>query len=157
MEFAGVSATPRANCDSSGKREQILAQAIQDVAAELRLIDVTDLIFYVLAGKHANIDDLVRSSTELYFKPNTIRYGSAANVDMSWGSTPTINLDLEFRHNGVWIYFGLSLSALQAGVDMYHIEFSDLASTPQDNTELLISALKDARLPGPRAKGRVFQ
>lgn len=157
MKHVGVSTTPRGSGDSSGKREQILAQAIQDIAAELRLIDVTDLIFYVLAGKHGNIDDLVRSSVELYFKTDTLRYGSAANVDLNWGSTPTINLDLEFRHNGVWVYFGLSLSALRAGVDMYHIEFADAASTPQDNTDQLVNALKDARLPAPKAKSRVFQ
>ncbi|WP_321505747.1 hypothetical protein [Breoghania sp.] len=157
MESAGVSASPRITGDSSKKREQILAQAIQDVAAELRLIDVTDLIFHVLAGKHANIDDLVRSSTELYFKPNTMCYGSAANLELTWGSTPTIILDLQFRHHGVWIHFGLSLSALQAGVDMYHIEFSEPSENPQANTELLISALKDARLPGPRARSRIFQ
>ncbi|MDJ0929493.1 hypothetical protein [Breoghania sp.] len=96
-----MSTTPRGTGDSSGKREQILAHAIQDIAAELGLIDVTDMIFYVLASKRGNINDLVRSSVELYFKTGTLRYGSAANVDLNWGSTPTINLDLEFRHNGV--------------------------------------------------------
>ncbi|MEI2385833.1 hypothetical protein [Breoghania sp. JC706] len=157
MQHVGVGATPRCTGDSSGKREQILAHAIQDIAAELRLVDVTDLIFYVLAGKHGNIDDLVRSSVELYFKNDTLRYGSAANVDLTWGSTPTINLDLEFRHNGVWVYFGLSLSALCAGVDMYHIEFAEPAEDPERNTEQFVNALKDARLPAPRARSREFQ
>lgn len=157
MEQVRVKASKPSSGDTSGRREQALAHAIQDVAAELRLIDVTDLILFILSEKHGNIADLVRSSVELYFKNDTLRYGQAANVDLSWGSTPTVNLDLEFRHNGVWVYFGLSLSALRAGVDMYHIEFAEPHDEAERNTEQLIAALRDARIRAPKAKSRLFQ
>ncbi|MDJ0929494.1 hypothetical protein [Breoghania sp.] len=40
---------------------------------------------------------------------------------------------------------------------MYHIEFADPSVDPASNTEQLVNALKDARLPAPKAKNRVLQ
>lgn len=157
MQIGDVSAMQRASGDTSKGREEAIAHAIQSVAAELRLIDVTDLIGYILAEKHGNIGDLVRSSTELFFKDDTLRYGSAASVDLTWGNTPTIRLDLEFRHMGVWVYFGLILSALRASVDMYHIEFADADADPQENTRQLIAAIQDARITPIKSNRQLFQ
>ena len=48
-------------------------KALADVATELRLVNVIDLIGYVQGERAANIEDLVHSSAELYFK-----HGAAA-------------------------------------------------------------------------------
>ncbi|ADZ72279.1 hypothetical protein [Polymorphum gilvum] len=145
MHKGSASQTPRLS-GSGRAREETLAQAVHDVASELRLVDPTDYIAFVRTEKHANISDLVKSSTELYFKNETLRYGLGANIDLDWDTTPTVRLDLEFRNNGVWIYFGLVLHAKGAGVDIYHIEFADPSEDPEENTRRLIDAIMDARL-----------
>lgn len=129
-------------------REQALAGSIQDVAAELRLIDVVHLIGYLQGEKHANIADLVRSSAELYFRNDTLRYGWAGSVDLKWGGVPAIHLDMEFANRGVFVYFDLLLEATSAGVDLRFIEFDDPSSDPEENSRRLIEALQDARISG---------
>jgi hypothetical protein len=52
-----------------------LGTAFEPVAAELRLVDVADFIAYIHAEKFANIQDIVNSSVELFFKPGTFRLG----------------------------------------------------------------------------------
>ncbi len=147
MDFSSLTAPCGEN--NVMDRERALAWGIQDFAAELRLIDVVHLISYVHTEQHNNIADLVRSSAELFFKGDSLRYGNAANVDLKWGSTPTIRLDLEFHHLGVSVYFELILTALQAAVDMHFIEFESPEDNPSRNTQRLLDALKDARLSPP--------
>lgn len=127
-------------------REEALAQAVCDVAEELRLVDVTDFIAFVRTEKHANISDLVKSSTELFFKNETLRYGLGANVEADWDTTPEVRLDLEFRNNGVWIYFSLTLDARGSSVEIHHTEFADPSEDPEENTRRLVEALAEARL-----------
>lgn len=128
------------------ERERLLADALQRVAAELRLVDLAILTRYVHAEQHGNIEDLVDSCTELYFKPGTLRYGLRADVDLRWGGMPAISLDLEFTHRDVTIFFNLLLGALNAGVDVQAITFDGPPRSPQENTRRLADALADARI-----------
>lgn len=128
------------------ERERLLADAVQCVAAELRLVDLAILARYVHAEQHGNIDDLVASSAELYFKPGTLRYGLRADVDLRWGGMPAISLDLEFQHMDVTIFFNLLLGSLNAGIDVQAITFDGPPRSPQENTRRLADALADARL-----------
>src|SRR5262245_66446014 len=100
------------------EREKALADGLRDVAAELRLIDAADLIAYIRTEQLGNIANLVNSSTELYYKPGTLRFGASGDIDVKWGGTPSISLDMEFHHMQVSVYFRLQLQALQAGVDI---------------------------------------
>lgn len=52
-----------------------MREAIEAVAAELRLSDVVDWILYIHGGQFANIQDLGNSSVELFFKPDALSYG----------------------------------------------------------------------------------
>ena len=128
-------------------REKALAAVAKELAAELRLTDVVDLIAFIRTDNHPNINDLVNSSAELYLKPGTLSYGWAAEVDMRWTGTPTVKLDLEFQHREVTAFFKLILEPRQAGVELSHVEFEAPCSTPTDNTIKLIEAVADARLP----------
>ncbi|WP_349368578.1 hypothetical protein [Salinarimonas sp.] len=128
------------------EREKILADAIQSVAAELRLVDLAILARYVHAEQHGNIDDLVASSTELHFKPGTLRYGLRADVDLQWGGMPAVSLDLEFAHRDVTVFFNLILGSLNAGVDIQAVTFDGPPRSPQENSARLAEALADARL-----------
>jgi hypothetical protein len=141
------------------EREKIIGEAVKCVAAELRLVDLPILMRYVYLEQHANIADLIESSSELFFLERTLTYGSRADVCAKWGAAPSVVLDLEFAHVGVHAYFGLTLKAFNASVDLHAITFSEAASrTPAQNTQLLVDALEDARLPACRplaAKGVV--
>jgi hypothetical protein len=128
------------------EREKALADGLRDVAAELRLIDATDLVAFLRTGQFGNIANLVNSSTELYFKPGTLAFGLSGDVELKWGETPAVALDMEFNHQGVTVYFRLLLQALQAGVDITYITFADNSSNPEANTARLIDAISAARL-----------
>lgn len=135
-------------------REKALSENIKDVAAELRLIDVADLITYIRTGQLANIGDLINSSAELVFKPGTLSYGWGADIDVKWGSPPKIFFDMEFRHMSVWICFSLGLGALHGSIGIHSITFEQPSENPRENTDRLVAALADARLPGASALER---
>jgi hypothetical protein len=133
------------------QREKVLADGLRDVAAELRLIDAADFVAFLRTEQFANIANLVNSSSELYFKANTLTFGHSGDVLLKWGEAPSIGLDMEFHHMGVSVYFRLLLQALQAGVDMHFIAFAEAAADPHENTKRLVEAITDARLtPIPR-------
>jgi hypothetical protein len=133
------------------QREKALADGLRDVAAELRLIEATDLVAFLRTEQFANIAHLVNSSSELYFKPDTLSFGRSGDVQLKWGEAPAIALDMEFHHSGVAVYFRLLLQALQAGVDIHYIVFSDSSADPEQNTLRLVAAIADARVtPIPR-------
>ena len=141
------------------QREKALADGLRDVAAELRLIDATDLIAFLRTEQFGNIAHLVNSSSELYFKPDTLSFGQAGDVQLKWGEAPSIGLDMEFQHAGVSVYFRLLLQALQAGVEINYIAFAGGSADPEENTLRLVEAIADARLtpiPSHRLPAAVF-
>lgn len=127
-------------------REKALADGLRDVASELRLIDAADLIAYIRTERFANIANLVSSSTELYFKPGTVSFGQSGDVDVKWGATPAISLDMEFRHLRVNVYFRLLLQAMEAGVEINYITFDGASPDPHENTRRLVDAISAARV-----------
>jgi hypothetical protein len=138
--------TQKQDVDHLFVREKALSEGIKEVAAELRLIDVADLITYIRSGQLANIGDLINSSAELVFKHGTLTYGWAADTDVKWGNPPEIFLDMEFRHMSVWVCFSLGLGALHGSVGIHSITFDQPSENPRENTDRLVAALADARL-----------
>ena len=128
------------------EREKALADGLRDVASELRLIDAADLIAFIRTEQFANIANLVSSSAELYYKPGTLSFGRSGDIDVKWGATPTISLDMEFHHMQVSVYFRLLLEALQAGIEINYINFEAGSADPDQNTQRLITAIANARL-----------
>jgi hypothetical protein len=127
-------------------RTKIVANAIRETAAELRLIDVTDLIAYIRGDQLANIEDLVNSSTELFFKPGTMTFAWAATLDVSWDGPPTILIDMEFHHLSISVFFTLALKDTHGCIDVKHIWFASPSDDEAYDTERLASAVADARL-----------
>lgn len=132
--------------DYTLEREKALAEGLKDVASELRLIDAVDLVTFIRAEQFGNVETLVNSSTELFYKPGTISFGSSGDVDLKWGGAPSVALDMEFHHMRVNVYFRLLLKSLHAGVEINHIVFEDASPDPDENTRRLIEAIADARL-----------
>ncbi|WP_333793792.1 hypothetical protein [Hyphomicrobium sp.] len=132
--------------DYSREREKALAEGLRDVASELRLIDPADFIAYIRTEQFGNLRNLVNSSTEMFFKPGTISFGLSGEVDLPWGSAPTISLDMEFHHLNVSAYFRMVLQSLKAGIEISYVSFEGGSEDPDKNTARLIEAIEDARI-----------
>jgi len=132
--------------DHSQTREKILGDNVRSVAADLRLIDLPDLVSYLKTGQIASVSTLVQASIELSFKPDTLTFGYSGDVYLDWGRVPRVSFDMEFHHQAVHVYFRLMLEAEQAGVEITYIAFDGGAYEPQQNTSRLSQALGDARL-----------
>jgi hypothetical protein len=138
--------------DYTRDRERALAEGMKDVASELRLVDPADFVAFIRTDQYGNIRNLVNSSTEMFFKPGTIQFGLSGEADLDWNSCPSIALDMEFHHYNVAAYFRLILESMEAGIEISYVSFEGGSSDPDANTERLIEALADARLPSKRSR-----
>ena len=130
----------------SASREKIVADAIAEVVAELRMVDVADYVAFIRLEHFANVADIVDSAAELYFMPGTVRLGHGAEAHLGWSGEPRIVLDLELKPAGVTVYFKLTLAADTAGVEIGYVAFDDASPEPEANTAFLECALDDARI-----------
>lgn len=127
-------------------REIIVANAIQEVVSELRLVDVADYIAFVRLEHFASIADIVDSAAELYFMPRTLRLGHGGEARVGWTEPPQIALDLELRPAGATVYFTLTLCALHASVEVDYVAFDHPDDDAERNTAFLAAALEGARI-----------
>jgi len=127
-------------------RERLIADALVDVASELRLTDAAELVAMIRHDHAANIADLVNSSTELFFKSGTLRYALWASVKAPWDGTPVVALDMEFRHAMVSAFFRLTIGQRQAGVQIRDILFDEQGLSASAKTHRLAEALRRARV-----------
>lgn len=140
--------------DYAREREKALADGLRDVASELRMVEPADFIAFIKTEQFGNLRTLVNSSTEMFFKPGTICFGLSGEVELEWGSAPSISLDMEFHNEGVSAYFRLVLWSLEAGVEINYLTFKNSSPDPDENTERLVSAIANARLV-PASRERV--
>ncbi|MBZ9999806.1 MULTISPECIES: hypothetical protein [unclassified Mesorhizobium] len=130
----------------ANSREIIVASAIEQVVAELRLIDVADYIAFIRLEHFACLSDLVDSAAELFFKPGTLRLGHGGEAHVDWSGSPRIVLDLELRPPGVAVYFQLTLSEKGASVAVNYVSFEKPGEDPEHNTALLEAVVEQARI-----------
>ena len=142
MKAAGPCPRPRRQFT----REEIIADALVDVASELRLTDAAELLSMIRNDHAANIADLVNSSTELFFKSGTLRYALSASFKAPWDATPTVEIDMEFRHAAVCAFFRLKIGQRRAGVEIIDILFEEAGLDDLAKAERLSAAIESARL-----------
>jgi hypothetical protein len=130
-------------------REKIVADAIQGVVRELRLVDVADYIAFIRMERLGCLADIVDSAAELYFMPGALRLGHGGEAEVDWTGEPRIVLDLELRPRGAIVYFSLALTDLHASVEVNYISFENPLSEPESNTAFLASVVEDARIRRP--------
>lgn len=134
-------------------REVIVADAIREVVSELRLVDIADYIAFIRMERLGNISDLVDSAAELYFMPGTLQLGHGGEAHVGWTGDPRIVLDLELRPRGATVYFSLTLTALQASVEVNYVSFDLPSADPAQNSAFLEEALLACRLAKPVLPG----
>jgi len=132
--------------DHSFEREKILGDSVRGVAADLRLIDLPDLVTYIKTGQIGSVGALVQASIELSFKPETLMFGHSGDVYLDWGTVPRVSFDMEFHHQAIHVYFRLLLDSEEAGVEITYISFEGESLGPAHNTTRLHQALGEARL-----------
>lgn len=130
----------------SAAREIIVADAIRDLANELRMIDVADYVAFIRLESMASIADIVESAAELYFMPGTLRLGHGCEAHVGWSDEPRIVLDLELKPRGVSVYFTLALCNEHATVEVNYVSFDAASPDPQANSAFLARALAGARI-----------
>jgi hypothetical protein len=126
--------------------DEIVANGMVDVATELRLTDVCELMMMIRSGQAANIADLVNSSSEMYFKSGTLRYALSAGCSVQWDQPPVVRLDLEFRNDAVCAFFRLMIGQKSAGVEVVDVLFDQEGLGGEEKRELLTAAIANARL-----------
>lgn len=130
-----------------GAHERVLADAMVDVATELRLADPTEFILMIRGDQAANIADLVNSSSELFFKAGALKYALSARCELRWESTPIVRLDMEFRHASVTVFFRLTIGRVRAAVEILDVFFEAEGVARQGSEhDRLRAAIADARL-----------
>lgn len=135
------------------RRTRALTEAIDPVAAELRLVEVADFITFIRCHQYANIQDIVDSSIELFFVPGALSFAGAADFDVDWDRAPTIILGMEFRCLEVWIVFKMFIRAADTRVAIELLSFTKSSGSPDRDTARLIEVIEKAKLPlphGPR-------
>jgi hypothetical protein len=133
--------------DGVETHEKIIAEGIVDVASELRLVDADELVLLIRNNQQANISDLVNSSSELYFKAGTLKYGLVSGCEVGWDRSPTILFDMEFGHASISAFFRLMLGRSRAGVEILDVVFEEGDLSLSEQTRRLADAIADARLP----------
>lgn len=132
--------------DHSTARAELLAAALADTIADLRLIEAGDMIGYISSGQWANIADLVASSSELFLREGALSFACMADFALGWGTTPSISLELEFQAATVSAFFTLVLGRRESLVDLKAVWFADSPADEDAGTALLARAVQSARL-----------
>ncbi len=131
----------------AGSYADLLTENLKDVTADLRTIDLVDLVTYVRLGSFTALEDLIHSSTELFFRPGSLISAWSACVDVAWQSLPSVTLGLEFRHPVVSVFFDLLLAGESDGVAVRGILFEEPVADAAGGLRLLARAVADARVP----------
>jgi len=145
QQKSGVKVTNVACQACISVQEETIANAMIDVATELRLTDAGELVAMIRGDQAANIADLVNSSTELFFQSGTLRYALAAGCCVQWDATPVIRLDMEFRHAQVCAFFRLVIGRTRAAVELVEILFEESGLDRDAQQHRLTAAIADAR------------
>lgn len=131
--------------------EQIIADGLTQVASELRLVELSEILTLIKNGQNINIADIVNSSSELHFVSGTLSYARHADYTVQWDGSPAISFDLEFRQPPVQLFFRLHIGRESAAVEILHHKFEGGEQNEQEGLKLLSEAMARARLPTPSA------
>ena len=126
-------------------RAAILAAALVDTVAELRLIEVGDMVAYMRTGRWANIADLVQSSTELFFREGALSFACSGEFRVGWAEPASISLDMEFQGDAVTAFFTLTLTPVASLVEIRKVWFDTIPDDAGEGTRLFARAVRSAR------------
>ena len=126
--------------------EAMLADGLKDFLSELAMVNGGVMVSFICNHHHANLDDIIGSSTEHRIKPGRLIYGSDAQVDFDWGEAPSVSIAMELRDDRLTAFFNVIFGGDHVAIDLNAIHFSDGAGNVRDNLRLFAAAVADARV-----------
>jgi hypothetical protein len=126
--------------------EEVLACNLKDVIADFCLTDPEIIRFYADNQLHGNMDEMLTSSAELYFKGKTLSYGHVAHVCSSREEASCIVLDMEFNHDSVTVFFQLIFGNYYIGVKISEVLLEAALRKAEFNPTFFGRILSSARL-----------
>ena len=87
--------------------EAMLADGLKEFLSELAMVNGGVMVSYICNHHHANLDDIIGSSTEHRIKPGRLIYGSEAEVDFDWGEAPSVSIAMELRDERLTAFFNV--------------------------------------------------
>lgn len=98
--------------------ERLICMNIKSFIADLCLTDKSFLIEHIINANHNVINDIVKSSSEMFFKPGTLCYDYNARISERYNAVPSICIDMRFAHKLVMVNFFLHIEDDFAGVSL---------------------------------------
>jgi hypothetical protein len=126
--------------------EAMLADGLKDFLSELAMVNGGVMVSFICNHHHANLDDIIGSSTEHRIKPGRLIYGSDAQVDFDWGEAPSVSIAMELRDDRLTAFFNVIFGGDHVAIDLNAIHFSQGAGSARDNLRLFAAAVADARV-----------
>lgn len=131
--------------DVDRQRAALLASALSEVVAELRLIEPGEIIGYISTGQWANIADLVQSSAELHFEEGALTFGGTADFSVDWATSPSISLDMEFQWHALSAFFTIFLDRYDGLIELKLVWYPNEPENANAGTAALAKAVRSAR------------
>ena len=129
--------------------EPHVASAIANLAAELRLVDISDYIAYLRMEQFGCIADIVHDASELYFTPGYVRFDMDGEASADWGAPPEVTLMLVINSARAKAHVALKLCTDHAEVKLGYVSFAAALESRHDRVDLLIQDIS-ANMVGSR-------
>ncbi|WP_201859705.1 hypothetical protein [Microvirga soli] len=126
--------------------EEVLACNIKDVIADFCLADSEIIRFYADNQLHGNMDEMLTSSAELFFKGETLSYGHVAHVRTVRGDQSCVVLDMEFVHDSVTVFFQIIFGDYYIGVKISRVLLDPTFKRSEFNLSSFARIVSSARL-----------
>ena len=134
------------NTDEILVYERLLAEGLRDFLQELTMVDGGLILSCVCRGQHANLNDIIGSSTEFTVKPGRLTYGNDAEVEFDWGAAPSVSLAIELRDDRLTAFFRVVFGGDFIGVDIRGIHFADEDVGAEAKLRRFADSVADIRL-----------
>lgn len=126
--------------------ERALAASIADLLHEIRDHDVANLIAFVQMERFTTLRCLIDADCDMHFRPQAMSFGQRAEVQASWFDPPAVEMAMEFRYDGIEMFYRLRLGGvdkrLPVAIDLLRVEGSRAGAV---DVERLQRALRLAR------------
>lgn len=126
--------------------EPHVARAISSLAAELRLVDISDYIAYLRMEQYGCVADIVRDAADLYFTPGYVDFAMDGEVSAEWGSAPEVTLMLVINSARAKAHVALKLCEQHAEIKLGYVNFASEFETRHDRVHLLLEDIHQNRL-----------
>ena len=107
--------------NKAGEYEFVLAGFLTEFASDLRMHDLEYLVSCIRDDAEPSLCAIVRSASELHFKPGHLTFAWNANAHIDWHGGSYVSLDLEFTCVEMTAFFTLWLEGGRAAVEVKQI------------------------------------